>query len=330
MSSARQELRFEVGAPDQGVRLDAFLAERLSWRSRSEVQDLIAGDRVAVAGAAPATRVRAALRLVAGSEVLVSLDAAFAEAAARDGAEQLPDANEAVEVVFEDDDLLAVNKPPEVSLYPTRRHRTGSLIELVHRARSRRMGAPPSPCHRLDRDTSGLLLFAKNLPARAHLGRQFEERTVRKTYLAVVAGSIGDECGEIDLSLGRDPSSRVEIRMAPRAGGRPARTRWKVIFRGVGRTLVELSPESGRQHQLRAHLAAIGHPILGDKLYLGGDALFLASLERELTAEEIASLGHGRQALHAWRLELEHPRDGHGVVVEAPLWPDLALLVNDL
>jgi 23S rRNA-/tRNA-specific pseudouridylate synthase len=111
--------------------------------------------------------------------------------------------------------------------------------------------------------------------------------------------------------------------MAPAEDGRSARTEWSVRRRLQEVTLLELVPRTGRQHQLRAHLAAIGHPILGDKLYLGGDGLFVSSLVRALTPAEIASLGMERQALHAWQLELEHPLEGRPLRLEAPLWPDM-------
>jgi 23S rRNA pseudouridine1911/1915/1917 synthase len=223
-----------------------------------------------------------------------------------------------------------VNKPPRMSLYPTRRHLGGSLTELVHR-RHRALGlagSPPSPCHRLDRETSGLVLFAKDRATRAHIGRQFEERTVEKTYLAMVRGVPAEDEGVIDLPLGRDLLSKVEIKQGPRldGGGLAARTRWRVLERfesaAPPRALLELRPETGRQHQLRAHLAAIGHPILGDKLYLGGDDLFLISLDRDLSAVELEQVGGlGRLALHAAALVVELPPGNGPVRIAAPCVP---------
>jgi 23S rRNA pseudouridine1911/1915/1917 synthase len=188
---------------------------------------------------------------------------------------------------------------------------------------------PPTLCHRLDRETSGLVLFARNRSARAEISRQFEELAVRKSYLALVEGELDEGEGTIRLPLGRDPRSRVEIKKGVRKDldGRPAVTAWRVRQRLSGRTLVELHPRTGRQHQLRAHLAAIGHPIVGDKLYHGGDDLFLRSLEGDLSPEDLASLGHDRQALHAWRLGLQHPATGEPLDLEAPLWPDIAELL---
>lgn len=347
LSSAIEERRFEVGAPDDGRRLDAFLAARMAWRSRSRIQSLIAGARVSVAApkaalpraGSPAAPVRSSTRVRAGDLVLVRLDSAFVDAGHGDagiagaerarGGEALAVAPEIV-ILHEDEHLLAVEKPAQMNVYPTRRHLGGSLTELLHR-RHRGLGlpgAPPSPCHRLDRETSGVVLYAKDRGTRAAIGRQFEDRTVEKTYLALVAGLPRGDEGSIDLPLGRDLASRVEIRQGVRrdGAGQPALTRWRVRARypagagtpasrastwSAGCALLELRPETGRQHQLRAHLAAIGHPILGDKLYLGGDELFLASLERALRAEEVAALGGSeRLALHAWRLALRHPATG--------------------
>jgi 23S rRNA pseudouridine1911/1915/1917 synthase len=328
LSSPIEERRFEVGAPDHGRRLDVFLAEKMSWRSRARIQELIVDGRVTVArrddevavGRRQA-KLRPNTRLRGGDGINVRLDSAFVDAGAL-GDAATPEV--VLEIVYEDDLLLAVDKPPRMSLYPTRRHLEGSLTELVHR-RHRALGlagSPPSPCHRLDRETSGLLLFAKDRETRAHIGRQFEERTVEKTYLAMVKGLPEENEGVIDLPLGRDLSSRVEIKQGPRpdGGGLAARTRWRVLERHWerDRALLELRPETGRQHQLRAHLAAIGHPILGDRLYLGGDEVFLGSLDRELTASELQGLGGAdRLELQAAALAIDHPAAGR-LRIEAP------------
>jgi len=233
--------------------------------------------------------------------------------------------------VYEDEHLLVVNKPPQINVYPTRRHRAGSLIELVHQRErdSESPGVPPSPCHRLDRETSGLLLFSKTREMRVELQRQFEEREVGKCYLALVEGDLAEEQGCIDKPIERDPDSKVEIRGRAVAGGsgQPAVTRWRVRERLDGRTLVELRPETGRQHQLRIHLAALGYPIVGDKLYLGGDDLFLRWLEDALTPEDEERLGLSRQALHASSLTFVHPVSGK-TTLEAPLWEDMERLLT--
>ena len=236
-----------------------------------------------------------------------------------------------IPIVYEDDELLAVSKPPHLNVYPSRRHRAGSLIELVHEGHRLRHGPSdysPTLCHRLDRETSGLVLFARNRAARAEISRQLEEREITKTYLALVAGEIDEEVGYIELPLGRDGSSAVEIKSVVTQTGQHATTRWRVIRHLRGQTLLELTPETGRQHQLRAHCAAIGHPIVGDKLYLGGDDLFLESLDGPLSEDTAAALGLDRQALHAWKLSFIHPTTGHQIEIEAPLWPDMEALLS--
>jgi RluA family pseudouridine synthase len=182
-------------------------------------------------------------------------------------------------------------------------------------------------CHRLDRETSGLVLFAKNRRSRAEISRQLEERQAEKAYLALVVGRMSADKGRIDLPLGRDSASAVEIKTVVTSAGQPASTEWRVVRRLDDRTLLELLPRTGRQHQLRAHCAAIGHPIVGDKLYLGGDDMFLKSLDGPLPEEDFASLGHDRQALHASVLTLTHPTIDERLRLEAPLWPDMAQLI---
>ena len=162
--------------------------------------------------------------------------------------------------------------------------------------------------------------MAKSLEARRHLGTQFEERSARKTYLAWVKGAVQAEEGRIEGLLGPDPTcpyDDMRQMVDPPSRGKEAQTDWRVIERSSGMTLVELRPATGRQHQLRVHLLSIGHPILGDKLYLGGDELFGELLERPPTADELLSLGHDRLALHAWKLRFEHPISGEPIELEA-------------
>lgn len=334
MSRPLHEWRFDVGAPDRGERLDTFLSARLRWRSREGVQRAIRERRVEVVTrrdpAPAAARLRPSLRLRAGQEVVVRLPAPQAEPDCP--AEAPPPAS----VVHEDDLLLVLDKPPRHNVYPSRRHRAGSLIEWAHRRHRGLWGEAgyfPTPCHRLDRETSGLVLFAKTREVRAELSRQFEAREVRKIYRAVVHGCPQAASGVIDQLLGPVAGSPVETRVGPCSGGQPARTRWRRVARHGDVTLLELEPESGRRHQLRAHLEHLGHPIVGDKLYAGGDAVFLRALEDRLTAADRERLVLDRQALHAWRLELRLPAAVVGRSIEfafeAPLPPDISLLLED-
>lgn len=333
MSQPVQEWRLEVGRPDHGSRLDNFLGRHLRWRSRARLREAIEGGAVRVLPfkepqPTEIGRLRPGLRLRSGQQVVVELPSPQQEPGAGERRWQPAD----LPVVWDDASILALGKPPHLNVYPTRRHRSGSLIELVHeRERDRPAGGgPPTLCHRLDRETSGVVLFARHHEARAELQRQFEERSVRKTYLALVVGELDEPSGIVDLPIGRHPRSRVEIRQhaAPGLEGREALTRWRVRRRLAGRTLVELVPETGRQHQLRVHMAAIGHPLVGDKLYLGGDDLFLRSLQGPLGGDDLERLGLDRHALHAWRLEIDHPESGERRRLESPLWPDIAELTD--
>lgn len=334
MSRPFHEWRFEVGAPDHGNRLDAFLGVRLSWRSRQGVQAAIREHRVEVLPfkdpqSARVGRLRPSLKLRVGQEVVVNLPAPQAEVGATE------EGLEPARIVFEDDYLVAVDKPPHRSVYPSHRHRAGSLIEWLHRRHRERSGPDgyfPTPCHRLDRETSGLVLFAKTREVRVELSRQFEERLIRKIYLAVVHGKPCRDSGLIDAALGREPSSAVGMRVGLVPGGRPATTAWRLLRICGEMSLLELEPKTGRRHQLRAHLESIGHPIVGDKLYGGGDSLFLRSLEGDLTDLDRRQLGLGRQALHAWRLEVNLGSGKAGplgeVSLEAPLAEDITGLLS--
>ncbi len=355
MSAASEVHRFVVGAPEVGQRLDAFLAAKLAWRSREGVKQLIEDGIVRVLegeeGPEDPRRLRPSLRLSRLQEVVLTLDTRERLGPAEGDVASSEPEERGFAVVCEDRDLLVVNKAPGVSLYPNQQHLAGSLIERVHRwVRTCRQPAThagdgevaavqpiarldgswhpnwmPSPCHRLDRETSGLVVFAKSPEARRHVGQQFEDRTLRKVYLAVVRGCPAEPAGEIDAPLGPAPTGEVRLRVAvlPDGEGKTAVTRWQVRRALGGRSLVELEPKTGRQHQLRAHLAHLGHPILGDKLYLGGDDVFLRALEGMETEADRRLLGLERQALHAYSLTLRHPRDDHAVTLVAPLWLDM-------
>ncbi len=227
-------------------------------------------------------------------------------------------------VVHEDEALLVVDKPPGLPVHPSASYHRHTLTFLL---RARYPDAPPHLAHRLDRETSGVLVCAKTLDDERALKAQFERRETHKTYLAIVHGAVAAAEGTIDQPMAR-PDVGLHLLMEVRPDGAPARTRFRVIARAPAHTLLALEPETGRQHQLRVHLAWLGHPIVGDKLYgLEGPAPFLEYVEAGgLTVELAARLGHVRHALHAHRLALRHPRLGTELVVEAPLAPDLAAL----
>lgn len=292
----------EIVAETSGERLDVFVARRVPSLTRSRVQRLIDDGRVLVAGAAA----KASHRLEAGQSVTVDVPPPAPAAA-------LPEAI-ALDVLYEDADLLAVNKPPRMTVHPGAGHASSTLVNaiLAHCDDLSGIGGVlrPGIVHRLDRDTSGVILVAKNDTAHQSLARQLKERTVEKTYVALVEGTPKPAEGIIDAPIARDPRRRE--RMAVIEGGRGSVTRYHVMERFDGVSLVEAQPKTGRTHQIRVHLAAIGHPIVGDRVY--GKASPLV----------------GRQFLHARRIAFDHPATGERITLEAPLPADLEAALKRL
>ncbi len=296
---------FEVPGTARG-RVDRFVADR-SGLSRSYLQRLIAEGRL-TAGGRP-------LRANATIETGMRLELEIPDPEPLDvAAEPIP-----LDVVYEDDDLLIVDKPAGLVVHPAAGHPSGTLVNALL-ARGTAYGGiagvrRPGIVHRLDRDTSGLLMVAKTDLAQQSLMAQLKARRVRKTYLALVRGAVSAAVGRIEAPLGRDPRNR--LRMAVLPDGRPAVTGYRVRERLGGWTLLELDLVTGRTHQIRVHLAAIGHPVAGDPVY--GTGLSRRGPE-----------GLDRLFLHAWRLELVSPSDGHLVRAEAPLAADLEAVLEDL
>jgi 23S rRNA pseudouridine1911/1915/1917 synthase len=269
--------------------------------SRAHAQRLISDGRARVEG----RTARAADRLRGGEEISVELSAP-PDPTLR--AESIP-----LDIVYEDASMLIVDKPAGLVVHPSAGHASGTIVNaLLGRARDR--GEPigsiagmerPGIVHRLDKETSGLLLVAKTDAAQASLMRQFGDRAVEKEYVALVHGRAPAPRGRIEAPVGRDPRDRQ--RMAVVAGGRDAVTEYEELGEGGGYTLLSLRPRTGRTHQLRAHLAYLGLPIAGDGRYGGG----------------IGPGGLSRQFLHATRLSLERPIDGRRLRVWSGLPPDL-------
>jgi 23S rRNA pseudouridine1911/1915/1917 synthase len=225
-------------------------------------------------------------------------------------------------IVYEDDDLLIVDKPAGLVVHPSHGHHDGDTLvnALLARAGGSEYGgiagvARPGIVHRLDRDTSGLLMVAKHDAAQQSLMAQLKARRIRKTYQALVAGSVAAAVGRIEAPIGRDPKHRTRMAVVP--DGRASVTGYRVRERFVGWTLLELDLVTGRTHQIRVHLDAIGHPVAGDPVYGTGTS-------------RRGPDGLDRLFLHAWRLELAAPGDGHLIRATAPLPGELEAVLDGL
>jgi 23S rRNA pseudouridine1911/1915/1917 synthase len=307
------EVAFAVPPGDHGCRLDRVIARRIRRLSRTRIQELIAAG--AVRDDAGRILARAGQRMRAGALVHLLRPPLVEPPVPRDYG-----------VVHADDELFVIDKPAGIPVHPSARYHRNTLTALLRE----RLGAdhPWVMAHRLDRETSGLLLFGRRGAPVGALKRAFQEQRVRKTYLAIVRGELRETL-QIADPIGPARDSRIRIKMGIRGaddGGLPAVTRLRP--RAWGRhgddvvTLVEAHPQHGRQHQIRVHCAHAGYPVLGDKLYGIPEAWFLAVIEEGAPVHELeAQVGLARHALHAWRLEVPHPSDGRIVGFSAP-WPE--------
>jgi 23S rRNA pseudouridine1911/1915/1917 synthase len=308
MPATEGEVRTVVVPGSERGRADRFAAD-LTGLSRSYVQRLMAAGHVTADGRA----LKANMVLEPGTTIRVEVPAAVAP-------EPIGDSTIDVPVVYEDDDLLIVDKPAGLVVHPAPGHADGTLVNALLGRHGDTFGGiagvrRPGIVHRLDRDTSGLLIVARNDLAQASVMAQLKARRVKKTYLALVLGSVAAAVGRIEAPIGRDPGHRT--RMAVVSSGRPATTGYRVRERFEGWTLLELDLITGRTHQIRVHLAAIGHPVAGDPLYGSGTS-------------RRGPDGLGRLFLHAWRLELTAPTDGRLIRAEAPLPPELEQVLGGL
>jgi len=295
---------FNVTPADTRTRLDRFLAKTAPEFSRSRIQTLIRQGYVTVNGAAPRARdmVEAGDRIALVEPPKEAIDLAPEKIA--------------LSVLFEDGDLIVINKPAGISVHPGAGRKTGTLVNalLSHCNDLSGIGGKERPgiVHRLDKETSGCLVVAKNDFAHIDLARQFASRTVDKIYLALVAGKPRPASGSVVAPITRHRVHRKKMAIA-REGGRMARTDFKVVRTGREASLLECRLYSGRTHQIRVHLQHLGYPILGDTIYGGRHAGQVS-----------------RQMLHAWKLGFEHPRGKRRMDFEAPLPDDFANAISEL
>jgi 23S rRNA pseudouridine1911/1915/1917 synthase len=315
------EMREFLVPPDAaGLRLDVFLAQA-SGLSRARVQQLIADGHVLAAGRPHKPR----HPVTAGEQILVRIPTAAPLSLTP---EAIP-----LDVLHEDDDLLVLNKPAGMVVHPGPGRTTGTLVHalLAHCGHLPGIGGVERPgiVHRLDRETSGVLVVAKTEAAHHALSRQFKTRIVRKSYLALVHGAVGRESGRIEAAIGRREHNRKRMGVRER-GGREARTAYRILRRLPGMTLLELGLETGRTHQIRVHLSHIGHPVVGDRTYGGRRERRLRTRSQSPTRVPLGCPQSLRQMLHAWRLAFHHPRTGAWLEFTAPIPPDFLRLAGPI
>jgi 23S rRNA pseudouridine1911/1915/1917 synthase len=304
---SREAIRLvlQISEREHGERLDKLIASRVTGMSRSFVQQLMKRGAILVNGepCKPAQRVRYGDRLevyLPPVEPPTNLEPEF-----------LP-----IPVIYEDDDIIVFDKPPGIVTHPAPGHEHGTLVNALKAIRPDVQVQPshrPGIVHRLDKDTSGLLVVAKTEAARLALLEQWQSRSVVKKYTALVHGVVEPDSGTIDAPISRDPVERTK--MAVVSWGRPAITHFRVLERFRCATLLDVTIETGRTHQIRVHCAFIGHPVVGDSQY-GGDRPFCVPVPR--------------QFLHARYLRFVHPTTGQAIELETPLPYDLRTVLEAL
>ena len=324
MVSEDQVTELQVSAAEAGQRLDVFLANRLPAYSRVHLRRSINATQVTING----SRVKAAYRLREGQLVSVKLDDLPRESPEP---EDIP-----LDILYEDKSLVAVNKPSGMVVHPSKGHWRGTLAGALafHFSQLSRVGGATRPgiVHRLDRETSGVLVVAKTDAAHLALAKQFEQRTAKKQYFAILQGLPDHDRDIVDRPIGAHPYQREK--MCIRSGhstSRDAKTFYEVCQRFNGFAVAHVYPKTGRTHQIRVHLSSIGTPVLCDRLYGGRSRITRGEIKQVIqsphTAEEVLL---DRLALHAMSLTLQHPVHGHTLELRAEVPEELTNLVRNL
>lgn len=310
-----ETITLHVAEPDAGVRLDAYLASQIGDWSRARLQRLIDAEDVLVNGKA----VKPSYKVSAKDEIEVELTPS---PLANFTPENIP-----LEIVFEDDDIVVVNKPAGLVVHPAAGTPSGTLANALayhFQQLSKHAGSiRPGIVHRLDKDTSGLLVVAKTEGGHENLADQFRAREIFKSYVALVYGIVKQESGRIEQPLARDPRNRTRMSVVP--GGRGALSLYRVRRSYNSFTLLDVELKTGRTHQIRVHLSWLKHPVVGDELYSGGRENSIQDVRLRAQIRKLK-----RQFLHAEQLGFCHPRTGEQVKFTAPLPPELAGLLAEL
>jgi len=309
---------FAVTLEEKGLRLDVFIAGKAPALSRSQVKRIIEEGAVRVNGE-PVTK--AGTKLRHGDHVVFTI---YPPQPWEVTAQDIP-----LTIIYEDHDLLVIDKPAGMVIHPAPGHHEGTLVNAIlhHCDDLSGIGGVirPGIVHRLDKDTSGVLLIAKNDEAHRRLSDQFKGHEVKKTYKALVFGSNLDDDGMIALPVGRHPEDRKKMSTRSRRG-KEAVSHWRVVGRYGDVALLDVDIETGRTHQIRVHLSSVGHPVVGDRVY--GGIGRLKSIQDTALRARLAAFP--RQALHAWRIGFLHPRENRELEFTAPLPEDMQTLLDYL
>ena len=304
-----------VEPPDSGKRLDRYIASCISDCSRSIATNLIRNGEIRVQGMVR----KPGYRVKAGDEICGCIPP---PTPVLFKPEPIP-----IEILHEDDEIIVINKQPGLVVHPAPGHYSGTLVNalLYHCPQLNGIGGElrPGIVHRLDKDTSGVLVVAKNDRAHIYLSRQFKSRRVKKKYLALVHGKMESDSGSVSLPIGRHPVDRKKMSTNSRKS-RIAETTWQIIERFELASLIDVNLKTGRTHQIRVHCAAIKHPVMGDKVYgprkTGKNVTYKKNLFESVP----------RQMLHAWRIGLTHPMTEEMVSFEAPIPSDMQAVIKAL
>lgn len=315
---------FDVGENEDGQRLDKFLSVKCDGVSRSRLKELVLKGNVHIDETESTTP---SLKIKAGQIIEVTVPPAEEY---KVEAENIP-----LDIIYEDDDLLVINKSPDMVVHPAAGNWSGTLVNaLMHHCGDSLSGINgvmrPGIVHRLDKETSGLMIVAKNDHAHRHLSEQLADRSLSRTYIALLVGHIQPLMGTIDMPMGRHPKDRLRIAIR-QEGGKEAVTHYKLIeYFGEALSLVECHLETGRTHQIRVHMQAMKTPLVGDPLYGEQPTKTRSLLKKETydndTIEKIVTFP--RQALHAKELSFIHPRTEEVVNLSSELAPDLQEIIN--
>ncbi len=305
-----------------GWRVDLFLKEKLKRKSRAFIQKSIESGQVQLTprdlGETPRLKPSTLLRM--GDEVQITTNRTHPE----------PEVDFNYKTLLEDEHIFVIDKPGNLPVHPAGRFFFNTLLTRLRTEHFEEFkdGQDFYMVHRIDRETSGVLLMAKTSPMAAHLVAQFREHKIKKRYLAIAQGCVKEDNFTVDAPLDKDPHANIRLKMAVVPGGMESQTDFKVLERTKRFTLLEVSPRTGRQHQIRVHAAHVGHPLVGDKIYGFDERIFFSYLNHGIIDDEMKeALILPRQALHAHSLEFTHPHTGEYTCVKSPLPLELKLLL---